>query len=139
MARYVQYYAHDPSWNYPNVGSRFGHEGDGSRWHKDPGDGTASNAAKDCSYDMSLINLMVIGYKFTGESAMLAFARTLFSRGNRYDPGGTRQLWAASLNHVHKYIDLLCDPSRRRHQYNKGALQYAYQIFENGGNPNVLA
>ena len=137
IARYVQHYAHEPSWVYPNVGGRFGHEGNGSRWHIAGGDGSATNAAKDCSYDISLVNAMVIGYKLTGEAGMLGFARTLFSRGNRYDPGGSRSLWAP-LDEVHKYVDLQCDPSRKRFQFNKGQLQYCYLLFENGGNPTVV-
>ena len=53
------------------------------------------------------------------------------------DPGGSRNLWAP-LDEVHKYADLQCDPSRKRFQFNKGQLQYCYQVFENGGNPGVL-
>lgn len=137
MARYVQHYAHDPAWSFPNVGSRFGHEGNGARFHISPGDGSATNAAKDCSYDIGLVNLMVIGYKLTGDTSLLSFARTLFSRGNHYDPGGDRRLWAP-LDEVHKYVDLQCDPTRKRFQFNKGQLQYCYQLFENGGNPAIL-
>jgi len=139
IARYVQYYAHDPAWVGPNVGDRFGHNGDGSRFHTSGRDsGNVNRAATDCSYDISLVNTMVIGYKLTGEQAMLDVAHKLFSRGNRWDPGASGTLWAQSINHVHKYVDTQCDPSRTEAQFNKGALQYCYLVFENGGNPGVL-
>jgi hypothetical protein len=133
MARYVLRYAHVPSWDYPHVGSRFGHEGDGSRWHKDTGDSTATTAAKDCSYDAGLVNLMVFGYKLTGDQELLDFARTLFTRCNRYLPGGGGAFRAASQNHLLKYMDTTPNNVQRRLQWNKGVLQYAYQVFENGG------
>ena len=139
-ARYVEYYAHDPSWVGPNVGDRFGHNGDGSRYHKSGGDsGNANDAASDCSYDISLVNTLVFGYKLTGDTGLLDRAKVHFSRGNRWDPGVPGTLWADSINHVHKYVDTQCDPSRSEFQFNKGALQYCYQIFENGGNPAVIS
>ena len=138
MARYVKYYAHDPSWDYPNVGSRFGHEPDGSRWWlRTEADGTAANADTNCSYDMSLVNLMVIGYKLTGETAMWNFAKTLFARGNRYLPGSPYAFRASSQNHVLKYVDTTPNPDRVYFLWNKGALQYCYQLFENGGLPQT--
>lgn len=139
MARYVQHYAHEPSWAFPNAGSRWGHNGDGSRFHIGGGNGSANNAADDCSSDAALVNTMVIGYKLTGDTDMLDFARTLFSRGNRYNPGSPYQLMAQSLNHVFKYVDTVPNPSQRRFQWNKGQLQFCYMIFENGGRPSVLA
>ncbi len=139
MARYVEHYAHDPAWAGPNVGSRFGHNPNGSRWHSDGRDsGNPARASTDCSYDMSLVNLLVIGYKLTGDSALLDRAKVHFSRGHRWDPGVPSNLWADSVNHVHKYLDTQCDPSRQEFQFNKGTLQYTYMLLENGGNPAVI-
>jgi hypothetical protein len=135
----VQHYAHDPTWVGPGVGSRFGHEGDGSRWTSGGGDsGSVLLHPSDCSYDMSLVNLMVIGYKLTGDATLLTRAQVHFSRGNRWNPGDGNNLWGNDINGVHKYVDTACDNSREEFQFNKGALQYCYMIFENGGNPTVL-
>ena len=79
MARYVQWYAHRSAWNYPNVGSRFGHGPDGGYFHNSPQDGISpTEAGKTCVYDSSIINLMVFGYKLTGEQDMLDFASDTF-------------------------------------------------------------
>ncbi len=145
MARYVQHYAHDPAWSYPNVGSYFGHTDTGGRQHslKIPstrGDGTASLADTESSYDCSLVNTMVFGYKLTGEQRMLDFAYTLFSRCNRYHPGSTNlEFKAASQNHLLKYVDTTPNVDRDKFQWNKGVLQYAYQVFENGGYPSTVS
>jgi hypothetical protein len=142
MARYVQHYAHDPSWNYPNVGSYFGHTDTGDRWwtrniSHSRSDGTLALADTECSYDAALINIMVIGYKLTGEQSMLDKARVFFSRCNRWHPGADNFL-AASENHLLKYMDTTPNNSRDKMQWNKGVLQYGYQVFENGGNPSAL-
>ncbi len=135
MARYIMYYAHDPAWSAQgNAGTRFGHEPNGDRVRIFGGDaGTTLEASSDPSYDTSLINTMVIGYKLTGETEMLQFARRLFERGNRWDPGSWTTFWATSYQHVHKYVDTQCDVSRNEFQFNKGQLQYNYMLFENGG------
>ena len=142
MARYVQYYALDPSWNYPNVGSYFGHTNTGDRWWTRDivhtrADGTLAIADTDCSYDASLINVMVMGYKLTGEQSMLDKARVFFSRCNRWLPG-PNDFKAASENHLLKYMDTTPNNGHDKMQWNKGVLQYGYQVFENGGNPSAL-
>ena len=138
MARYIEHYGHDPSWLYPNCGTRIGHEGDGSRWYSSPGDGTLNNAAKNPSYDSSLVNMLVIGYKLTGDTDLLDRARIHFARCNRYEEGSPYALQAASINHLHKYADTQNNPGNDEFDWNKGVLQYTYMIFENGGNPSVV-
>jgi hypothetical protein len=86
---------------------------------------------------------MVIGYKLTGETDMLDFAKLLFSRTNRFLPAAPTwsdgTLVAQSVNHVYKYVDTVPAPGGTRLEWNKGQLQYCYMIFENGGIPSVLA
>ena len=135
-AQYIHYYAHQPAWNYPNVGGRFGHEGDGSRWHQDSSDGTQTNAAKDCSYDLALVNSQVIGYKLTGDSTYLDFAQTLFKRGIRFDQGPPYPEYSPE-GVIPYFMDRL-GVGGNTFAFNKGALQYAYLLLENGGNPSRL-
>jgi hypothetical protein len=137
IAQYARYYAHRPTWNHPNVGGRFGHEGDGSRWYISDGDGSQNNAAKDCSYDLSLVNCQVIGYKLTGDSSYLNFARILFQRGIAFDQGGSFERYVPE-GEVFTFIDTLGIGGGNYFAFNKGALQYTYLLLENGGNPNVL-
>jgi len=136
IAQYVRYYAHEPAWIYPNVGTRFGHQGDGSRWHINGGDGTQTNAAKDCSYDLSLVNSQVIGYKLTGDSTYLDFARTLFKRGIRFDQGSPWPQYSPE-GVIPWFIDRF-GVGGNTFAFNKGALQYMYLLLENGGNPSQL-
>jgi len=138
IARYVEHYAHDPTWVGPNVGSRFGHQGDGTRWHKDGGDsGSVNTVSADPSYDIALVNTCVIGYKLTGDSALLTRAQVHFSRGNRWRPWGTQ---LAPITEVHRYVDTVPDTAPNlEFSWNKGQLQYCYMLFENGGVPGLVA
>jgi hypothetical protein len=141
MARYVQWYAHRSSWNWPNVGNRFGHAPDGDYFHNSPQDGVSlGEASKDPSYDMSIINVMVFGYKLTGEQEMLDFAATLFSRGNRFRQAApfTEKDNSVTNNEVWNYLDTIAAAGQTRFDFNKGQLQYCYQVIENGGAPSIM-
>ncbi len=147
MARYILYYAHDPSWNYPNVGSYWGHTNTGGRWWTrniihGRGDGTFAQADTETAYDASLANAMVIGYKLTGEQAMLDFGRYLFERTNRWKANGALIERTPGNpipdNEVLKYADTTADSSDERFRWNKSVTQYCDQLFENGGVPSTV-
>jgi hypothetical protein len=78
----------------------------------------------------------VLGYKFTGETALLAKAKARFRSGTQYADGGAGTA-KEPANQVHHYIDTLTDGLY--FSYNKGELQYNYLIFENGGVPPLEA
>jgi hypothetical protein len=147
MAQWVKYYAHDPSYVMPMTGDWFGQQGDLSRWHDNPDSGSANVKGADPSYDTSLVNTMVIGYKLTGDNSMLDFAKVLFRTGTIFSaghpsetPGSVTKLVAD--NEVSHYVDTLHNPDTWSDyflfDYNKGELQYSYLLFENGGNPIVM-
>lgn len=142
MARYVQYYAHKPEWNFPNIGSRFGHEGDGTHFHNSNGnaDGTQANAARGPQYDAGVINCLVYAYKLTGDSALLDRAKIHMARCNRHEEGSpyAEMVTGQSATHVYRYVDTQANPNRKYFYWNKGVLQYCYPLFENGGNPSVI-
>ncbi|MDH3673722.1 MAG: hypothetical protein OES46_21615 [Gammaproteobacteria bacterium] len=142
LAEYVRHYAHRPSWQFPNVGSRFGHEGNGSGFYENDGDGTSVNrTSKDCSYDTALVNSQVFGYKLTGDVSFLSKAQTFLSRGTHFaaghpaDGGGARRSADDEVDH---FLDTMNNPDGNYFDYNKGELQYAYQVFENGGLPALI-
>jgi len=140
LARYFQYYAHQPTHVNPFANSYFGHNADGSVYHGN-GDGTANLASCDCSYDTACVNVLVMGYKLTGDSALLNRAKIHLRQGTHYSAGSPSEGGGARLapdNVVHHFLDTLADPSQARFDYNKGELQYAYLLFENGGNPSVI-
>lgn len=148
MARYVHHYAHRSSWSFPNVGSRFGHEGDGTNatgtvdveggyfHNRTSGDGTSTNAVVDCSYDLSLINLMVMAYKLTTEQKFINKARIFYKRGIRFDQGSPFDEHNAD-GQVPNFLDTQGIGGGNFFAYNKGALQYCYQVIENGGKPII--
>lgn len=84
-------------------------------------------------YSISPINGLVAAYKLTGEQSFLDRAWTLWEN------------WQASLagspGTIHHYVDSEV-ASATAFQYlanNKGELQYTYQLFEDGGDPDVIS
>ena len=138
IAKWVEYYAHDPAYVNPMVGAWLGQNGDGSRWHRDGDSGNANINGADPSYDTSLVNSLVIGYKLTGEGSMLAMARTLFRKGTQWPAGVYGRSKLVADDEVHHFVDTLNNPDVFLFDYNKGELQYVYLLFENNGNPAVL-
>jgi hypothetical protein len=159
MARYILYYAWDPTHVNAMSGLRFGHEPDGTHWHSGfddfsiaAGSGpgqlpntaqgppdpawTDPNSAPADNYETSHVNVLVYAYKITGETAFLKRAREHFRQATCYngtDKGSTK----LAEDQVHFYTDTLCDPSNIYFEYNKGMSQYCSRIFENGGLPEV--
>jgi len=138
IAKWVQYYAHDPGYVNPMVGAWLGQNGDLSRWHRDGDSGNANVNGSDPVYDTSLVNALVIGHKLTGEASMLTMAQTLFRKGTIWPAGVYGRSKHVADDEVHHYVDTLNNPDVFLFDYNKGELQYMYLLFENGGKPVVL-
>ncbi len=137
FARFMQHYAHDPAMTAaggPFCGSYMGIAPGGGHWHRDnPG---------DAHYDCSVVNILVWGHKLTGDAALLTRARVHLRQGTRWregDPGSGGGGPLVGPNEVADFMD-----TRRNvggsilFTDNKGQLQYAYQVFENGGRPLTL-
>jgi len=101
----------------------------------------------DGVYTISIVNLLVMGYKFTGDSTFLTGAASnghypaqyCFNRGTKNIYGSTTNRECAD-NVAGHFVDTRFDTSTNN-QYlynNKGELQYTYLIFENGGAPTVF-
>lgn len=101
----------------------------------------------DGVYTISIVNLLVMGYKFTGDTTFLSGpasnglypAQYCFNRGTKNIYGSTT-LRECADNIVGHYVDTRFDTSTgNTYLYNnKGELQYTYLIFENGGAPTVF-
>lgn len=133
MARFVEHYGHDPSHTLPFASSYFGHER-GDHWHRDV------NENASATYDISVVNTLVWGYKLTADRALLDRARAHFRQGTRWaegEPSGGGGPLVAE-DEVAAFVDVRTNPDAIFFDHNKGQLQYCYQIFENGGDPAVL-
>jgi len=142
FARFMQHYAHDPAHTArggPFCGGYLGHN-KGNYWHRDtPTDGAGAH------YDISVVNILVWGYKLTGDNALLERAKVHMRQATRWNegqPGATGEAPQAAANEVWMFVD-----THREHfgitddrffAFNKGQLQYCYQLFENGGKPALL-
>lgn len=136
FARFMQHYAHDPSQTAsggPFCGSYFGITPGGGYWHRD-NPGAAMYAA-------SIINILVWGYKLTGDAALLTRARVHLREATRWAEGqpaaGGGPLVGAT--EVADFIDTRRNTGGSIYfTDNKGQLQYVYQVFENSGAPTTL-
>ena len=126
MARFVNQYGMDPATQY--TGYRFGIV-NGQMWN---------NGSDDPVYTTSLVNLLVMGYKLTGDPQLLSRAKHFFNRGTKGVYGSLTQR-AAADNVVGHFVDTQFDSSSGNFYLgqNKGELIYTYLIFENGGSPTV--
>jgi hypothetical protein len=98
-------------------------------------------------YTTSIVNLLVMGYKFTGDTTFLSGpasnghypAQYCFNRGTKSIYGSLTQREVAD-NVVGHFVDTKFDTSTGSVYlgYNKGELQYTYLIFENGGAPTAF-
>jgi hypothetical protein len=105
----------------------------------------------DGVYTISIVNLLVMAYKFTGDSTYLVgsppagsqngpySAQYCFNRGTKNIFGSTTARECAD-NVAGHFVDTRFDSSTGNvYLYNnKGELQYTYLIFENGGAPTVF-
>jgi hypothetical protein len=150
MATWMRTNGLDPTARY--CSNELGIRGSGGAWwnYSLSGPPTATSFW-DGSYTISIVNLLVMGYKFTGDSTFLSgnppaattngpySAQYCFNRGTKNIFGSIVARECAD-NVVGHYVDTRFDTSTGS-QYlynNKGELQYTYLIFENGGAPTVL-
>jgi hypothetical protein len=133
MARFVDRYGLDSTYQY--TASWFGIV-NGNIWHiysaKQP------VTFWDPVYTTSLVNVLVRGYKYSGDINLYNRAKQFFNRGTKGIYGSITQRQAAD-NVVGHFVDTIFASSAGNFylEYNKGELQYTYLIFENGGFPTV--
>jgi putative transposon-encoded protein len=134
MARFVDKYGLDPVYQYTS--SWFGIK-NGQSWQKYSAQTPVT--FWDPVYTESLVNILVRGYKYTGDRTLYDRAKYFFNRGTKGIYGEPVKR-AASDTQVGHFIDTIFDSSSGNFYlgYNKGELQYTYAIFENGGSPTVL-
>ena len=153
MARHHLYYAWDPTHANPTVGGRWGHGPAGVRWHEFQDDFTAwtntgetglgppdtintnANLLPATNYEPSPVNCLVIGYKLTGETAFLTRAQEHWRQATCY-ASQSSGLTKLDQDTVHLYADTLRTETHF-FNFNKGMLQYASQLMENGGVPET--
>ena len=136
FARYAQYYGVDPAYTVPLAGQTFGNNPDGTHFH------TQADTTGTATYDACLVDLLVWGYKFTGDTALLARAKLHFRQCSKWVQGGPGNLTPATPeNEVRQFVDTRHDPTggsdTALFYNNKGHLQYVSYLFENGGHPAV--
>lgn len=126
MARFVNQYGLDSTAQY--TGYRFGVTASSQAVHYE---------TNNPVYTTDLVDLLVMGYKYSGDPALLAKAKVFFNRGTKGQYGTGARL--ASDTAVHHFVDTIFDTSSGNFylDYNKGELQYTYLIFENGGLPSI--
>lgn len=125
MARFVDQYGLDPTYQY--TGSRFGIV-NGRVWHNYSAGGVAT--FWDPVYTTSLVNVLMLGYKYTGDARLYARAKYFFNRGTKGVYGSPTQR-AAGDQEVHHFVDSRLDSSTGNFYlaYNRGELQYTYLLF----------
>jgi hypothetical protein len=127
MATFIKEYGLDPTTQY--AGYTAGVDPNGRPYHTDLG---------DSSYTTSLVNLLVMGYKLTGDDTFLNGAKIFFNRGTKGVYGSTSSRLCGD-NEVHHFVDTVFASSTGYFYLdrNRAELLYTYLIFENGGNPVV--
>lgn len=133
MARFVQSRGLDATYQY--TGSLYGVV-NGQTYHNYSY--TPPVTFWDPVYTTSQVNLLVMGYKYTGDVTLLAKAKEFLNRGTKGVYGSPTARSAAD-NAVGHFIDTKFDTSSGNFylDFNKGELLYTYLIFENGGLPTV--
>lgn len=130
MAKFIDQYGLDPGCQY--TGYRFGIRDD-KPWHSYTDGNTSSCTAGhwDSSYTTSLVNVLVRGYKYTGDTRYYDRAKYFFNRGTKGIYGNPTTRTALDTE-VHHFVDTRFDSSSGNFfmNYNKGELQYTYLLFE---------
>lgn len=147
MATWMRANGLDPNVRYSS--SVLGIRGSGGAWWS--ASLTQPVTFWDGAYTISIVNLLVMAYKFTGDSTFLAgsppagspngpySAQYCFNRGTKNIFGSTTARECPDDVAGH-FVDTRFDTSTGNvYLYNnKGELQYTYLIFENGGAPTVF-
>jgi hypothetical protein len=148
MARFINAYGIDTTYQY--AGNYIGIHGNGSVWLGYSSEFNNPVTFWDGVYTIALVNLLVIGYKFTGDRNFLDAtpvltkpgvfpAKYCFERGTKSIYGElTKRLAPDGV--VDHFVDTQFDTSTENIFlfHNRGELQYTYLIFENGGAPTVV-
>ena len=153
MATWMRANGLDPTYRYSS--SELGIRGSGGAWWNYSL--TQPVTFWDGVYTISIVNLLVMGYKFTGDSTFLfgpasnGFypAQYCFNRGTknmygttdmREGPNQTMVPAGGNENVAFHLVDTRFDSSTNNEYLynNKGELQYTYLLFENGGAPTVF-
>jgi hypothetical protein len=143
MATWMRANGLDPTYRY--CSNELGIRGSGGAWWNYSL--TQPVTSWDGVYTISIVNLLVMAYKFTGDRNFLDAtpannlypAKYCFERGTKNIFGSTT-LREAPDGVVAHFVDTRFDTSTgSAYLYNnKGELQYTYLIFENGGLPALL-
>lgn len=143
MADYMLQFGLDPTYRYSSTS--LGKLGAGGHWWNYSVGGEPVTSW-DGFYTTSLVNLLVMAYKFTGVSNYLNGtpannnypAKYCFNRGTKAIFGSTSSREVADDVAGH-FVDTKFDTSTSSvYLYNnKGEFQYTHMIFENGGAPSV--
>jgi chitodextrinase len=127
MARYVDQYGLHAVYQY--TGSLFGIV-NAKAWHNYFDSGPVTFA--DSDYTTSLVNTLMLGYKYTGDLALYNRAKAFFNRGTKGVYGSPTARCATDTQVCH-FVD-----TQFFYGYldnNKGELQYTYLVFEAPGGP----
>jgi hypothetical protein len=147
MALFIRTYGVDPTNQLS--GHYIGWNGGENRvWHSQSIEFFNPLTFWDTSHGIALVNLLVIGSKFTGDRAYLDGTPTVATPGvfpakyvfNRHTKGiyGNPATRECADNVVGHFQDTKFSlPGEQMLAYNKGEFQYTYLIFENGGAPTV--
>ena len=138
IAEFVYQHGSDPVYQY--TGSSFGLY-NGQTFHSN---NPTQSTTLDCSatgprwdpvYSTSLVNTLLMGYRFTGERRYYDQAKLFFNRGTKGVYNGTACDRTAADNVAHHFVDTRFSSANGYFyfDYNKGELQYTYLLFENGG------
>ena len=138
FARFMEHYGHNPAntgSGGPFCSSYMGITAGGGYWHRDVPGGA--------NYDISIVNLLVWGYKLTGDTDLLDRAKVHFRQATRWregEPGANvNPTPYVGATEVYDFIDTRRNTGGSQYFIdNKGQLQYCYQVFENGGDPPTL-
>lgn len=138
FARFMEYYAHNPAntgSGGPFCSSYFGITAGGGYWHRDVPGGA--------NYDISVVNILVWGYKLTGDTDLLDRAKIHFRQATRWkelEPGANvSPSPLVGATEVYDFLDTRRNVGGSPYfTDNKGQLIYGYQLLENGGDPAVL-
>jgi|SRR5882672_12385818 len=144
MANYMLHNGLDPTYRY--CASELGIRGSGAPWWVYSL--TAPVTFWDGVYTTSIVNLLVMGYKLTGDRNFLDAtpgnnlypAKYCFNRGTKSIYSFTDTTREAPDNVAGHFVDTQFDSSTEDVYlaHNKSELQYTYLIFENGGSPTVF-
>jgi hypothetical protein len=132
MAAYVNYYGIAPTWNY--TGNWYGISPNCAIAHSYQSNNGCGDGSGfwDPYYSISQTNLLVMGFKLTGDPQYYNRAHYFWLRGTKARYRGGLPPSRIADNQINHYMDTRTDSAtgHRFLDYNKGELQYTYLLFE---------